>query len=59
MIKKEIGENNMNGNRIIVHTLISVNNKYLVIKRSKEEKTFPDGIYLVDLLNIEKYPKMQ
>ena len=26
MIKKEIGENNMNGNRIIVHTLISVNN---------------------------------
>lgn len=49
----------MNGNRIIVHTLISVNNKYLVIKRSKEEKTFPDGIYLVDLLNIEKYPKMQ
>ena len=32
----------MNGNRIIVHTLISVNNKYLVIKRSKEEKTFPE-----------------
>lgn len=49
----------MNGNRIIVHTLISVNNKYLVIKRSKEEKTFPDEIYLVDLLNMEKYPKMQ
>lgn len=44
----------MNGNRIIVHTLISVNKK-----RSKEEKTFPDGIYLVDLLNMEKYPKMQ
>ena len=42
MIKKEIVENNMNGNRIIVHTLISVNNKYLVIKRSKEEKTFPE-----------------
>ena len=32
----------MNGNRIIVHTLISVNNKYLVIKISKEEKTFPE-----------------
>lgn len=32
----------MNGNRIIVHTLMSVNNKYLVIKRSKEEKTLPE-----------------
>ena len=26
MIKKEKEKNNMNGNRIIVHTLISVNN---------------------------------
>lgn len=32
----------MNGNRIIVHILISVNNKYLVIKRSKEEKNSPE-----------------
>ena len=32
----------MNGNRIIVHTLINVNGKYLVTKRSKEESTFPE-----------------
>lgn len=32
----------MNGNRIIVHTLIIVDNKYLVTKRSKEETTFPE-----------------
>ena len=32
----------MNGNRIIVHTLIKDKNKYLVIKRSKEETTFPE-----------------
>ena len=32
----------MNGNRIIVHTLIKVNNRYLVTKRSKEETTYPE-----------------
>lgn len=32
----------MKGNRIIVHTLISVNDKYLVTKRAKEETTFPE-----------------
>jgi 8-oxo-dGTP diphosphatase len=32
----------MNGNRIIVHTLIKVNDSYLVTKRSKEETTFPE-----------------
>ena len=32
----------MNGNRIIVHTLIKINDKYLVIKRSKEETTYPE-----------------
>jgi len=32
----------MNGNRIIVHALIKVNNKYLVTKRSKEESTYPE-----------------
>lgn len=32
----------MEGNRIIVHTLINVNDKYLVIKRSKEESTYPE-----------------
>ena len=31
----------MNGNRIIVHTLIKVDNKYLVTKRSKNESTYP------------------
>lgn len=31
----------MNGNRIIVHTLIMVDDKYLVTKRAKEETTFP------------------
>lgn len=31
----------MNGNRIIVHTLIMVDNKYLVTKRSKNESTYP------------------
>ncbi len=31
----------MNGNRIIVHTLIRVDNKYLVTKRSKNESTYP------------------
>ena len=29
----------MNGNRIIVHTLIKVKDTYLVLKRSKEEST--------------------
>lgn len=32
----------MNGNRIIVHTLIKVNDKYLVTKRSKEESIYPE-----------------
>lgn len=32
----------MNGNKIIVHTLIQVGGKYLVTKRSKEETTFPE-----------------
>ena len=32
----------MKGNRIIVHTLITINGKYLVTKRSKEETTFPE-----------------
>lgn len=32
----------MNGNRIIVHTLIKVDNKYLVTKRSKNEPTYPE-----------------
>lgn len=32
----------MNGNRIIVHTLIRVDNKYLVTKRSKNESTYPE-----------------
>lgn len=32
----------MNGNKIIVHTLIRTNNGYLVTKRSKEETTFPE-----------------
>ena len=32
----------MNGNRIIVHTLIKIDDKYLVTKRSKEETTFPE-----------------
>ena len=32
----------MNGNRIIVHTLIEFDNTYLVTKRSKQESTFPE-----------------
>ena len=32
----------MKGNRIIVHTLINVDGKYLVTKRAKEETTFPE-----------------
>jgi len=32
----------MNGNKIIVHTLIKTKNGYLVTKRSKEETTFPE-----------------
>ena len=32
----------MNGNRIIVHTLINVDGKYLVTKRSKSETTYPE-----------------
>ena len=32
----------MNGNRIIVHTLIKIDDKYLVTKRSKEDTTFPE-----------------
>lgn len=31
----------MNGNRIIVHALIKINNKYLVTKRSENETTYP------------------
>jgi len=32
----------MNGNKIIVHTLIKTKNGYLVTKRSKGETTFPE-----------------
>lgn len=32
----------MNGNRIIVHTLIESDKKFLVTKRSKNESTFPE-----------------
>ncbi len=32
----------MNGNRIIVHTLIKVEDKYLVTKRSKIENVYPE-----------------
>ena len=32
----------MNGNRIIVHALIKIDNKYLVIKRSENETTYPN-----------------
>lgn len=32
----------MNGNKIIVHTLITNNDKYLVTKRSKQESTYPE-----------------
>ncbi len=32
----------MNGNKIIVHTLIKNEDGYLVTKRSKEETTFPE-----------------
>ena len=32
----------MNGNKIIVHTLIETNNGYLVTKRSTNETTFPE-----------------
>ena len=32
----------MNGNRIIVHTLIKFNNGYLFTKRSKIETTYPE-----------------
>ena len=32
----------MNGNKIIVHTLITLDGKYLVTKRAKEETTFPE-----------------
>lgn len=32
----------MNGNKIIVHTLINVDGKYLVTKRAKQETTFPE-----------------
>ena len=32
----------MKGNKIIVHTLISVEGKYLVTKRAKEETTYPE-----------------
>ena len=32
----------MNGNRIIVHTLINVDGKYLVTKRSENESTYPN-----------------
>lgn len=32
----------MNGNRIIVHTLIEIDGKYLVTKRAKKESTYPE-----------------
>lgn len=32
----------MNGNRIIVHTLINIDGKYLVTKRSENESTYPN-----------------
>ena len=32
----------MNGNKIIVHTLIKSNEKYLVTKRAKQETTYPE-----------------
>ena len=32
----------MNGNRIIVHTLIKCNDGYLLTKRSKLESTYPE-----------------
>lgn len=32
----------MNGNRIIVHTLIKIKGKYLITKRSKEETSYPE-----------------
>lgn len=32
----------MNGNRLIAHTLICVDGKYLVTKRSKEERPYPE-----------------
>ena len=32
----------MNGNKIIVHTLITNNDKYLVTKRSKQESIYPE-----------------
>ena len=32
----------MNGNRIITHTIICVDGKYLVTKRSKDEFPYPD-----------------
>lgn len=32
----------MNGNRIIVHTLIKTKDGYLVTKRAKQETTFPE-----------------
>ena len=32
----------MNGNKIIVHTLIKSNGKYLVTKRSRQETTYPE-----------------
>ena len=32
----------MNGNRNIVHTLIEIDGKYLVTKRSKKESTYPE-----------------
>lgn len=32
----------MNGNRVIVHTLIKINDKYLVTKRSKEETAYAE-----------------
>ena len=32
----------MNGNKIIVHTLITNNGEYLVTKRSKQESTYPE-----------------
>ena len=50
----------MNGNRIIVHTLITSDGKYLVTKRSENETTYleywniPGGLVDLDELKDEK-----
>lgn len=46
----------MNGNRIIVHTLIKVNNKFLLTKRSSCETTYPEyWVFLEDWQIMENY----